>query len=486
MVQDDGTIKLTDFGIARMVDRDTRMTMTGTLLGSPAHMAPEIIEGKGCDARSDIFSLGTVLYWLCCGALPFRGESAAEVLRKILDGEYPDPRQIDPRVSDALAGIVHKAMARDPAERYESVEAMADALAAHLAALGLERPEDEVRAFFAQPAAYKEALRARLVEAWITRAQAAHREGRIPEAIAACDSALALHPAEARATLLLDRIRRHRDRRRLLLGIGATVGLAGAAAALIALWPARTAPPPPPPVPSTEDPGTPAPPKRPPPQRTHADPAPLRDDSGAGRGAAAPGPEAASNQAASAGPRQPRDPHPGAGVPVTTHTPSGAAPVASGRRPRRPLRILVEPYADIYVDGRHLAQDREARLEVTTGTHRLRLLRDGFVPIDERLQVPPGKGSVEVRRRLEPRPATLRVLCPQEGVLTLGDKLIGPVVGGKREVPVTFPAGPDGRYLLERRLPVRIERPGFVPYTGTVRLRPGERQTLSITLEPAP
>jgi hypothetical protein len=71
-------------------------------------------------------------------------------------------------------------------------------------------------------------------------------------------------------------------------------------------------------------------------------------------------------------------------------------------------------------------------------------------------------------------------------VLTLGDKLIGPVVGGKREVPVTFPAGPDGRYLLERRLPVRIERPGFVPYTGTVRLRPGERQTLSITLEPAP
>ena len=91
MIQDDGTVKLTDFGVARMVDRDERMTMTGALLGSPAHMAPESLEGGGGDVRSDIFSLGTVLYWLACGALPYSGSSPAEVLRRIAEGHHTDP-----------------------------------------------------------------------------------------------------------------------------------------------------------------------------------------------------------------------------------------------------------------------------------------------------------------------------------------------------------------------------------------------------------
>ena len=77
MVRDDGVLKLMDFGIAQIADQ-SGLTVTGTLLGSPAHMAPECIDGLPADERSDLFSLGTVLYWLCTGYL--RGPVAPRAL----------------------------------------------------------------------------------------------------------------------------------------------------------------------------------------------------------------------------------------------------------------------------------------------------------------------------------------------------------------------------------------------------------------------
>ena len=71
MVREDGVLKLMDFGIAKILDRDEKMTMTGALVGSPAHMAPEIIEGEEAGAEADVFSLGTMLYLFATGKLPF-------------------------------------------------------------------------------------------------------------------------------------------------------------------------------------------------------------------------------------------------------------------------------------------------------------------------------------------------------------------------------------------------------------------------------
>ncbi|RMG19485.1 MAG: serine/threonine protein kinase, partial [Deltaproteobacteria bacterium] len=226
MVQDDGTIKLTDFGIARLLESDERMTMTGTLLGSPAHMAPETLEGRGADTRSDVFSLGTVLYWLCCGTLPFHGGSPAEVLRRIGSGRYEDPRAVDPRVGDELAGIIRRALALDPQARYPDAGALQADLAAYLTSVGLEHVDAELRAFFQEPDAYKEALTERLLTHWLERGEAAAQRGELHRAVAAADRVLALRPGHPAAEALLGRIRRRRGLRRAAAGlaVAAAVG----------------------------------------------------------------------------------------------------------------------------------------------------------------------------------------------------------------------------------------------------------------------
>jgi len=128
MVARDGRILLMDFGIAHVMGV-TKLTLTGALVGSPAHMAPEIIEGGEIGKSSDIFALGTVLFSsLTGGELPFEGRTPHEVMKRILDGIYPDVRTLQPLVSAGLSAIVNKCMARQPADRFATALNVAEAL----------------------------------------------------------------------------------------------------------------------------------------------------------------------------------------------------------------------------------------------------------------------------------------------------------------------------------------------------------------------
>ncbi|MEO6624681.1 MAG: serine/threonine-protein kinase [Burkholderiaceae bacterium] len=111
------TVKVTDFGIARITD--SSKTKTGLVLGTPSFMSPEQLAGKKVDGRSDLYSLGVMLFQMLTGVLPFRGESMAELMYKIANEEAPDIRIIRNEISEGLANLVALSVSKRPETRYQ-------------------------------------------------------------------------------------------------------------------------------------------------------------------------------------------------------------------------------------------------------------------------------------------------------------------------------------------------------------------------------
>ncbi len=128
---DTDTVKVTDFGIARITD--SSKTKTGLVLGTPSFMSPEQLAGKKVDGRSDLYSLGVMLFQLLTGVLPFRGESMAELMYKIANEEAPDVRMIRKDLPESLANVVALALSKRPETRYQDGDSFAGDLRSVLA-----------------------------------------------------------------------------------------------------------------------------------------------------------------------------------------------------------------------------------------------------------------------------------------------------------------------------------------------------------------
>ncbi|MGO9010694.1 MAG: protein kinase domain-containing protein [Bryobacteraceae bacterium] len=124
MLNTDGLVKLLDFGLARRAElgpgHESTVTMEGRIMGTPAYMSPEQAQGQSVDARSDIFSLGVVLYEMATGTRPFRGDSAMSVISSILKDSPPAPAEVNPAVPRDLDRIVRRCLVKDAARRYQS------------------------------------------------------------------------------------------------------------------------------------------------------------------------------------------------------------------------------------------------------------------------------------------------------------------------------------------------------------------------------
>jgi serine/threonine-protein kinase len=122
LITDEGQVKVTDFGIARAINTEESLTQTGAVMGTATYFSPEQAEGLGVDARSDIYSLGVVLFEMVTGRPPFLGDTPVAVASKHVRDHPPAPRELNPSIPPTFEAIILKAMAKDPAHRYATAE----------------------------------------------------------------------------------------------------------------------------------------------------------------------------------------------------------------------------------------------------------------------------------------------------------------------------------------------------------------------------
>jgi serine/threonine-protein kinase len=518
-------VKLMDFGIAQILDRDERMTMTGSLMGSPAHMAPEIINGEEADARSDIFSLGT-------GQLPFDGRSPGELLKKIMEGEYTDPRILKPAVSDRLARVIADALAKDRAVRFQSAKAFQTDLEAVLRESGLELPNEVLSRFLSSPAEGSQEARALVVAHLMEQGRALSEARRTGKALAAFSRVIAVVPGTSEAGAARQAIARLSSRRRwrrravtaasvcgvVLLGLMARTSFRENAVAPVAepdpqlqkkivQPPAPTPSSSPAPVPVP----TPAPPPSPPPV---AEP-PVQPSSGQ-----LPSAHAATLGSSPALPASPSPiPHPigerlaSISVPpfvAGTHagmkaplpraqgggTVVAGAPPTAGTAPHVAVQILCDPWANVTIDGQVQTEVTDGRTtpratpfdaELTVGKHALKFEREHFEALTMDINVT-ADGRQHVHGLLTPEPAKVTIKSfegPSDTTIILDNNGLG-LEAEYATKPITIHLGQDdrGHPRYDRDVVLRFIHDGYREVPVPLSVRPGEVKSIDVKMVP--
>jgi len=444
MVRRDGVLKLMDFGIAHVVDME-HLTMTGAIIGSPAHMSPEQVDGKALDARTDIFSLGTLLFLMASGLYPFTSDTASGLLRQIVEARVPDIRALKPGFPEDLFRVLRKMMARVPADRQQSAAEVACELETAAASVGLGRDPADLARFFADPAAFTAAAGAKVASARLARARTHLKDRKPALAIRELDGVIANDPDNEDAKRWLARakssVRRRAVSRSAIVASGVGGVLIGIAIAAIRLWPVVF---PPADVPGT---GTPGP--------ASASPGPSPRDPSDGpvaserRGAVRPG----SSSFGKSAERNGKTPTP---TPGPVKTPEARFPVTIAANP---------PAARVLVDGRFVGQGYIRDLALAPGQHRVRL------------EFPECQACRDTET-----PFTIDPINPlKELRLSIGYKEATLTVSGPAGAQVLVNGVPRGRTSETLRIPMTGPTP--VAAQVTVRVEGQPARVLRVTLE---
>ncbi len=437
LLHEDRTAKLTDFGIAQMVDAQS-FTATGQILGSPGHMAPEQIQGGDIGPRTDVFSLGTVLYFMALRRLPFTGRNPHQVLKRIADGEYADPLRMDPRIGNRFAGIIDRAMAKEPDERFATAGEVQEALEGFLAEVGIDEPEATLAEFLKDPEKASETLKAQSIEKLTALAQEAARRKDRPEALRHCNRILALDDGNEAALALVESLGKESRAPKLVVLAAAVLVLGG----VVAYAATRPAP--------------------------GAQGDPLVEVSDAGMDGATLVPE-------------------DLGIEVDAGAEMADAMVDAGRRTPRPLTsmavtaprgvkrtVVFRPTpqnVQIAVDdGPFRAYGPDFReVELLPGAHRFRFRGSCCEELDQRIYIRPGRDPHYLTRQLQFRPALLMVRSNvMPAVVDVAAKGDAPAARGRAGTLLEVRLGGPEEV---RRLTVTGEGGGV--YTESVRLHAG-------------
>jgi hypothetical protein len=425
----DGRVKLGDFGIAKVLE-ETHLTQTGEFLGTPAYIAPEQARGEAVTAAVDQYAAGVVLYEVLAGRPPYVGPTPLAVLSQILIGKFPEIRTLNPAVDEALAAVVHRALAPNPDDRFADLPAFIDALDALSPPLSGSRERQIVAGLLADPAATVESVAQAAADECMTTARRALAAGDVTAARAAAQSALLRAPDHAEAKEVLDTLRhsvgelvaleprtptaetdvfvpRAPPRSRWPLGLGAAAAALLTAGVLFTLF--RSPPPEPSVVTAVATPGHPAipaarslapsPPASAavttgPPSTVAAEPA---EPAPASVRPAAPAAAAASSVARDR--TRPAARPSATGDDASRDTPAPSTPSAAPAGPAADapghLRLLTQPWAEVEVDGVHRGRTPYLKdIELTPGRHRITLRNPGFPPREEVVEISPAQTLV--------------------------------------------------------------------------------------------
>ncbi len=131
LINDEDIVKIVDFGLAAAASKsDSRLTKSGILVGTPTYMAPEQVRGRTIDSRTDIYTLGVIMYELFSGQAPYTGEESMAILFQHVEGKAKPPREVNPDIPESLEAIIVKAMAVDPDQRFQTFDELRTALEA--------------------------------------------------------------------------------------------------------------------------------------------------------------------------------------------------------------------------------------------------------------------------------------------------------------------------------------------------------------------
>lgn len=427
MIQRNGIIKLMDFGIARFLD-EMHLTMTGALVGSPAYMSPEQAMEKVLDSRSDLFSLGTLLFHLVTGQLPFAGNNPSIVLRNIIEGNRPSVGDVAPEVAAPLADLIHSLLQIDPEDRPRTASEVRDRLAQTTAEADIDPtdPRWSLQAWLIDPDGYRERLDDWLEQVLLTKGKQRLEQRDHLGALQLFNRLLTIDERRGRQNeevlALVSGMHVSRTTPRGHRGWWFGGGLLLVGAALLSVWllPAAQGP-------AADTPGAPAtttvqptevPPESEPGAMAQPEQSDLEPEPGAaGSASVQPEGDEASSLLPSSRPTVRALPRPGlpklnpaqeAALAERTARAAAAVPAENGQTGKLTVHVPGS-WGHIYVDGAYMGRTGRLQdpIEVAPGVHTLTVKNDLALPYEQSFSIAAGESLSLSTPPLKRRPATI-------------------------------------------------------------------------------
>lgn len=478
MLTSNGAIKLVDFGIARAADCAT-ITATGALMGSPAYMAPEYLNGEHAGYKADIYSLGILLYHIATGKLPFEASTPAALFKKICDGQFTPPEQLDPRISHNLNNIICRAMAYKPEDRFSSAGELASILLKHLNTLDLG--SGDLTLFLHNPAVF---ANQRLQE-WLDRqkklAREATRRHQFHEALNHYQTILAFMPENQAILSAVDDLLKKAFYKKIYRRLAIIIPLVFSLVAF-GLWVGQTSPE----VPSTDI------------SSDNQTEVILSVDQETDWGINdIPTPAEIKNPAPKTGkPEKNSRPHPANRhrrhfnnkEPKLKTLPDKSADTSKQSAPeiatspqiskKIPVTLHTFPFASIWVDGKLIASNAMTPVELSLepGTHHVRYEHPAAQPKEADYPIPEGSENLTFRVHMEPLPAKLLLDLPEGTRVDIGKYHL--VASPFSKIDGHIIELPDKSFSYSYK--VTVTTPGNKPRVQNVILRAGETTKLAL------